>query len=53
MFGNVKSSNERRPKVSIVHTAGHANAKFTKPNPQENRRDESVPKPACEKIVEE
>jgi hypothetical protein len=35
MFGKVKSRRPRRPKVSIVQTAGQANRKLTRPKPKE------------------
>ena len=53
MFGKVNSSSDRLPKVSIVQTAGQANAKLTNPKPQEKSRDDVVPNPAWEKMVEE
>ena len=52
MFGNVNRRSDRRPNVSIVHTAGQAKRKLINPNPQEARRDCFASKPAEEKIVE-
>ena len=53
IFGNVKRSKPRRPKVSMVQTAGHANAKFTRPKPKEARSDPWRLAPEFEKMVEE
>jgi hypothetical protein len=35
MLGKVKSSRLRRPKVSMVQTAGKAKTQLTRPNPKE------------------
>lgn len=43
----------RRPKVSIVQTAGQAKVKLVRPKPQDSRRASVVLKPAAEKMVEE
>jgi hypothetical protein len=53
MFGKVKSRRPRLPKVSIVHTAGHAKMKLMRPNPQEARSAWILFAPARLKIVEE
>jgi len=53
MLGKVKSKRPRRPNVSIVHTAGQAKVKLTKPNPKDARRACFSLKPPCLKIVEE
>lgn len=53
MFGKVKSRSPRRPKVSIVQTAGQAKAKFTIPKPKEARRAVLRFAPDWTKIVEE
>jgi hypothetical protein len=50
MSGKVKSSNERRPRLSIVQTAGKAPTKLTKPKTQEANRAPKVENPASEKI---
>ena len=52
MFGNVNSSSARRPKVSIVQTAGKANTKFTKPKPNEANRAVRFDAPAWLKTDE-
>lgn len=52
MLGNVKRRRARRPKVSIVHTAGQANAKLTRPKPHEKKRDLVTLAPALLKSVE-
>lgn len=43
----------RRPKVSIVQTAGHANMKLIRPKPKEARRAPIIVAPAFLKMVEE
>lgn len=48
--GRVNNSNERRPSVSMVHTAGNAPTKLIKPNMQEASKALNVEKPAFEKI---
>jgi hypothetical protein len=48
--GRVSNSNERRPTVSMVHTAGNAPTKLTKPNTQEASNALNAEKPASEKI---
>jgi hypothetical protein len=48
--GRVSNSNERRPSVSMAHTAGNAPAKLTKPNMQEASKALKLEKPAFEKI---
>jgi hypothetical protein len=53
MLGKVKRRSPRRPKVSIVQTAGQAKTKLTRPNPKEARRAVMLEAPASEKIVEE
>ena len=53
MFGKVKSNSARRPNVSMVHTAGHANKKLIAPKPQEARRAPVTLAPALAKTVEE
>ncbi len=50
MRGRVKRSNERRPRVSIVQTAGKAPMKLTKPKTQEANKAPKVENPASEKI---
>lgn len=45
MSGNVVSRRFRRPKVSIVQTAGKAMTKLRAPNPQEARRAWMLLKP--------
>lgn len=51
MLGNVNSSKPRLPNLSMVQTAGHANAKFVSPKPHESRRESVSLKPAVLKIV--
>jgi hypothetical protein len=53
MFGKVKRRRPRRPKVSIVQTAGQAKTKFTRPKPKEARRAVFRLAPDWTKIVEE
>lgn len=53
IFGKVKSSKFRRPKVSIVQMAGKAKTKLTRPNPKEERRVSRVFDPASLNIVDE
>jgi hypothetical protein len=53
MFGKVKIKRLRRPKVSIVQTAGQAKMKFMMPKPKEARRAPMLEAPASEKMVEE
>lgn len=53
MFGKVKSNSPRRPNVSIVQTAGHANKKLTRPNPNEAIKASFSVAPPSLKIVEE
>jgi hypothetical protein len=53
MLGNVKRSSPRRPKVSIVHTAGHANKKLTAPKPKEARSAPMLLAPESLKMVDE
>jgi hypothetical protein len=53
MNGNVVSKRLRRPKVSIVHTAGKAKRKLIMPNPKDAERAERSLKPALLKIWEE
>lgn len=51
--GNVKSNNDRRPKVSMVNTAGNAPTKLTKPKTQEANKAPNVENPASVKIYRE
>lgn len=44
--GNVVSSRLRRPKVSIVYTAGRAKIQFVIPQPNDTRRASRSPNPA-------
>lgn len=53
MFGKVKRSKKRRPKVSIVQIAGHAKIKLMRPKPNDARRHCRGENPPCSKIVEE
>jgi hypothetical protein len=53
MLGKVKRRRPRRPKVSIVQTAGQAKAKFTMPKPKEAKRAVLRSAPDWTKIVEE
>lgn len=53
MHGNVVSNSLRRPKVSMVYTAGRAKTKLTMPKPQDPSRAEMVLNPPCWKIVDE
>jgi hypothetical protein len=53
IFGNVNKSNPRRPKVSIVHTAGHAKRKLTRPKPKEASKACFSVAPPSLKIVDE
>ena len=46
----MSNNSERRPRVSIVHTAGKAPAKLTKPKMQEANKELKVEKPAFKKI---
>jgi hypothetical protein len=48
--GRVSNSSERRPSMSMAHTAGSAPAKLTKPNMQEASKALNVEKPASKKI---
>jgi len=48
--GRVISSSDRRPSVSMVHTAGNAPTKLTNPNTQEASKEPNGEKPASEKI---
>jgi len=48
--GNVRSSSERRPRLSIDHIAGNAPMKLTKPNTQEATKAPNIEKPAWAKI---
>jgi hypothetical protein len=52
MFGNVTSSKLRRPKVSMVYTAGMAKMKVIRPKPIETSRHSLMLYPASAKIVE-
>jgi hypothetical protein len=51
MFGNVKRRSPRRPNVSIVHTAGQAKMKLTRPKPKEAMRASLLLAPPCLKMV--
>jgi len=53
ILGNVKSNKARRPKVSIVHSAGKAKRKLMRPNPNEAHRAWWEVKPEFLKMVEE
>lgn len=53
MLGKVNSSRPRRPKVSIVQTAGHAKTKLTRPKPNDASSAVMLLAPALEKMVEE
>lgn len=53
MLGKVNSSKARRPYVSMVHTAGHANRKLTMPKPHEANRAPVTLAPASAKMVDE
>ena len=53
IFGKVKRSSDRRPKVSIVHIAGQAKMKLTRPKPKEAISASLSVAPASEKTVEE
>jgi hypothetical protein len=53
MLGNVNNSRPRRPKVSMVQTAGHAKTKFTRPKPHVASREVVTDAPAWEKTVDE
>lgn len=53
MLGKVKIKRPRRPKVSIVQTAGQAKRKLIRPKPQVARRAFMLEAPASEKMVEE
>jgi hypothetical protein len=50
-FGNVNSKSVRRPNVSIVQMAGHANTKLTRPKPQDTSNALVTLAPAFWKIV--
>ena len=51
--GKVVRSRFRRPKVSIVYTAGIANSQFIKPKPREAAKAEMGEKCASRNICEE
>jgi len=53
MSGKVVSSRLRRPKRSMVKTAGSAKSQFITPKPKEARRAEVSLKPLSTKIEEE
>lgn len=53
MRGKVVSKRLRRPKVSIVYTAGMANKKLMMPKPRLARRAEILVNPDSAKITEE
>lgn len=53
MRGNVVSKRLRRPKVSIVYTAGIANKKLMMPKPRLARRAAISVNPELENITEE
>lgn len=50
MTGKVNSSSDRRPSVSMVHTAGKAPTKLRKPKTQEASNAPKSENPASEKI---
>lgn len=53
MFGKVKRRSVRLPNVSIVQTAGQANAKLMIPKPHEARRAVVTVAPDLTKTVDE
>jgi len=53
MLGKVKSRSPRRPNVSMVHTAGQANAKLTRPKPNDPNNAFVIEAPASLRIVDE
>ena len=50
--GKVKSSNDLRPKVSMVQMAGQANKKLTSPKPHDASKEPVTDAPAWENTVE-